>query len=120
MFRKEITLADSLVNKLEMFVCHMYGWKENGVDNVRYCMYCKSGGKVSCDTLPPTNNALHISRANYQTYICWQSLVAQQEQLDTIYHGWMHDGKENCFTLKLMKCKPAPNKVKKLIPKFYT
>ena len=67
-----------------------------------------------------TNNALHISRANYQTYICWQSLVAQQEQLDTIYHGWMHDGKENCFTLKLMKCKPAPNEVKKLIPNFYT
>ena len=36
MFGKEITLADSLVSKLEMFVCHMYGWKENGVDNVRY------------------------------------------------------------------------------------
>ena len=90
------------------------------VDNVRYRMYCKSGGKVSCDTLPPTNDALHISRANYQTYICWHSLVAQQEQLDTIYHNWMHDGKENCFTLKLMKCKPTPNEVKKLIPNFYT
>ena len=60
MFGKEITLADSLVSKLEMFVCHMYGWKQNDVDNVRYhmyCksggnhMYCKSGGKVSCDTL---------------------------------------------------------------------
>ena len=36
MFGKEITLADSQVNKLEMFVCHMYGWKENDVDNVRY------------------------------------------------------------------------------------
>ena len=33
MFGKEITLADSLVNKLEMFVCHMYGWKENNGDN---------------------------------------------------------------------------------------
>ena len=38
MFGKEITLADSLVSKLEMFVCHMYGWKENDVDNVRYHM----------------------------------------------------------------------------------
>ena len=120
MFGKEITLADSLVNKLEMFVCHMYGWKEKALIMLGYCMYCKSGGKVSCDTLPPTNNVLHISRANYQTYICWQSLVAQQEQLDTIYHGWMHDGKENCLTLKLMKCKPAPNEVRKLIPNFYT
>ena len=84
MFGKEITLADSLVNKLEMFVCYMYGWKENNVDNVRYRMYCKSGGKVSsCDTLPPSNYALHISRANYQAYICLQSLVAQQEQLES-------------------------------------
>ena len=57
------------------------------VDNVRYRMYCKSGGKVSCDTLTPTNDALHISRANHQAYICWHSLVAQQEQLDTIYHS---------------------------------
>ena len=98
----------------------MYGWKENDVDNVRYHMYCKSGGEVSCGTLLPTNDALHISVANYQAYICWQSLVAQQEPLDTICHGWMPNGKENCLTLKLMKCKPAPNEVRKLIPNFYT
>ena len=83
MFGKEITLADSLVNKLEMFVCYMHGWKENNVDNVRYRMYCKSGGKVSHDTLPPSDDALHISRANYQAYICLQSLLAQQEQLES-------------------------------------
>ena len=83
MFGKEITLADSLVNKLEMFVCYMYDWKENNVDNVRYRIYCKSGGKVSCDTLTSSNDALHISRANYQAYICLQSLVAQQEQLES-------------------------------------
>ena len=55
MFGKEITLADSLVNKLEMSVCHMYGWKENNGDNVRYHMYCKSSGKFSYDTLPSSN-----------------------------------------------------------------
>ena len=60
------------------------------------------------------------TRANYQAYICWHSLVAQKEQLDTIYHDWMHDDKENCLTLKLMKCKPTPNEVRKLIPNFYT
>ena len=43
------------------------------------CTACKSGGKVSCETLPSSNDALHISRANYQAYICWQALVAQQE-----------------------------------------
>ena len=65
MFGKEITLLDSLVNTLEMLVCHLYGWKENDAD-VRYCMYCKSGGKISSDILPPCNDALnlHISRAN--------------------------------------------------------
>ena len=35
MFGKEIPLPDSLVNTLEIFVYHMYGWKENDVDNVR-------------------------------------------------------------------------------------
>ena len=34
--------------------------------------------------LLPTNDFVHISSANYQAYIYWQSLVAQQEQLDTI------------------------------------
>ena len=34
--------------------------------------------------LLPTNDVVHISSANYQAYICWQILVAQQEQLDTI------------------------------------
>ena len=40
MFGKEITLPDSLVSTLEMLVCHMYNWKENYIDNVRYRMYC--------------------------------------------------------------------------------
>ena len=29
MFGKEITQPDSLANTLEIFVCHMYDWKEN-------------------------------------------------------------------------------------------
>ena len=32
----------------------------------------------------PTNDVVHISSANDQAYIFWQSLVAQQKQLDTI------------------------------------
>ena len=55
MLGKEITLADLLVNKLEMSVCHMYGWKESDGDNVRYHMYCKSSGKFSYDTLSSSN-----------------------------------------------------------------
>ena len=100
----------------------MYGWKENDADNVRYRMYCKSGVKIYCDALPSCNDALkqRISRANYQAYIWWQSLVAQQEQLDLINYGWMYDDEENCLTVKWMKCKGAPNEVRMLIPNFYT
>ena len=67
MFGKEITLPDLLVKTLKMFVCHMYGWKENNIVNVRYRMYCKSGGKISCGVLTSCNDALklHASRANY-------------------------------------------------------
>ena len=46
--------------------------------------------------------------------------MAQQEQLDPINHGWMHDDEENCLTIKSMKCKPAPDEVRMLIPNFYT
>ena len=60
---------------------------------------------------------LLISRANYQAYIWRQNLMAQQEQLDPVNHGWMHDGEENCLTVKWMKWKPAPDEV---IPTFYT
>ena len=69
-----------------MCVCHKYGWKENDIDNVRYRMYCKSSGKISCDALIPCNDALklHISRENYQASIWRQSLVTQQEQLDPV------------------------------------
>ena len=87
-----------------------------------FSMYCASGRKISYDALPTCNDALklHISRTNHQAYIWQQRLMAQQEQLDPINHGWMHNDKENCLTLKWMKCKPAPNEVRILIPNFYT
>ena len=43
--------------------------------------------------------------------------MAQEQQLDPLNHGWMHDSKENCLTVKWMKWKPAPDEV---IPTFYT
>ena len=72
--------------------------------NEAFSMHCESGRKISCDALPTCNDALklHISRTNYQAYIWQQRLMAQQEQLDPINHGWMHNDKENCLTLKWM------------------
>ena len=46
---------------------------------------------------------LLISRANYQAYIWRQNLMTQQERLDPVNHGWMHDDEENCLTVKWMK-----------------
>ena len=84
-------------------------------------MYFKSGGKISCDALPPCNDALklHISRANYQAYTWRQGVMAQQEQLDPVNHVCMHDDKENCLTVKWMKCRSTPDEGRMLIPNFY-
>ena len=56
---------------------------------------------------------LHISRAKKQVKIWRKSLVVQQEQLDPINHGSMHDDNENCLTVKWMKCKPADIKCRR-------
>ena len=50
----------------------MYGWKGyDSVDEIRYRMYCQSGGKISCEHLPPCAEVLelHAMRANYQPRI---------------------------------------------------
>ena len=63
---------DETMDQLKRFVCHLYGWREtNSLQDVRYKMYCQSGGKLSCEKLPPCDDVLelHISRANYQAYI---------------------------------------------------
>ena len=112
---KEIQLTESLVATLEKFVCHMYGWKgHESLNEIRYCMYCQSGGKISCEQLPPCNDVLelHMMRANYQAYIWRQSLGPQQTEVD---HGWLRDEESNCLDIKWMRCNPAPDEVRFIV-----
>ena len=63
---------DELLNGLNRFVCHMYGWKGNdSVNEIRYRISCESWGKIACEKLPPCEDVLklHILRANYSTAI---------------------------------------------------
>ena len=108
------TIDDDLMNSLLAFVCHMYGWKETIlVNEVRYRMYCQSGGKVACEKLPPCESVvrLHAMRANYQAYIWRQSLLQYQDEMDPTEHGWLIDIDGN-LDIKWMDCNPAPDEVR--------
>ena len=88
----QIEIADSTVTWLNRFVCHMYNWKggEESINEIRYRMYCQSGGKIACEKLPPCKNVLqlHILRSNYQAFIWRESLLAQQTESDPLQNGW--------------------------------
>ena len=106
-------IDESLIDLLIKYVCHMYSWEgSNSVNDVRYGMYCKSGGKISCEKIPPCEDVLrlHIRRANYQAYIWRQSLVSQQHEADPQEHGWCLDD-EGCLDIQWMNCRPAPDEV---------
>ena len=93
-FGTETNIDDFLMGMLIKYVCHMYSWEGNDlVNDVRYRMYCQSGGKISCEKLPPCEDVLrlHIRRANYQAYIWRQSLASQQHQADPLENGWCLD-----------------------------
>ena len=65
-------ISQTTLQTIKSFVCHMYGWKGfDSVDEIRYRMYCQSGGKIACQQLPPCTDVLelHVMRANYQACI---------------------------------------------------
>ena len=65
-------IGTEILHSLTEFVCHMYGWNGyDSVDEIRYRMYCQSGGKISWEHLPPCAEVLelHAMRANYQPRI---------------------------------------------------
>jgi hypothetical protein len=110
---KNIHITESLFEIIQSFVCHMYGSKGNDSnDEVRYRMYCRSGGKVSCEQLPPCYDVLqlHTKRANYQARIWRESLINNQSEVDPLEHGWMLD-ENQVIDIKWMTCNPAPEEV---------
>jgi len=61
--------ASSLYDKV------LHGRKINDVDEMRYHIYCQSGGKMGCEYLPPCRDVLvlHTKRVNYQAKIWRES-----------------------------------------------
>ena len=45
-------VSSDLQETIERFVRHMYGGKGSEVNEMRYQLYCKSGGKIGCENLP--------------------------------------------------------------------
>jgi hypothetical protein len=68
---EEPSVSSQLKETLESFTCKMYGGKDGAVNELRFRMYCQSGGKIGCENLPPCKNVLdlHIQRANFQAHI---------------------------------------------------
>ena len=103
-------ISDSLMKIIEKFVCGMYGGKIDSVDEMRYHLYCKSGGKLGCEYLPPCRDVLilHTKRANYQAMIWRQSLTQYQQDMNPQQHGWIVD-EDGDLDIHWMKCRPAPD-----------
>lgn len=109
-------VSEETLTILESFVCHMYGKKDSAelgisVDDLRYDVYCRKNGKVSCASLPPCKDVLyqHIKRSNYQARIWRMCLDASVEECDPSEHGWGVD--DSGLFVKWMTCKPALDEV---------
>ena len=78
-------------------------------------MYCAKKAELSCEFLPPCLSALnqHILRANYQTKVWRNSLVARPITPSPDSHGWKIN--EGSLTIIWMDCKPAPDEVLELV-----
>ncbi len=81
---------------VEKFVCRLYGYEAQNVNDVRIAMFKEGVGKgksvPDSNKLPPTSDALakHILRVNYQAYIWKHALIATQEKPPTPdRHGWL-------------------------------
>ena len=118
-------VSEETQSVLESFVCHMYGKKDAlklgiSVNDLRYDIYCRKSGKVSCEGLPPCLNVLsqHIKRANYQTKIWRMCLDPLVERCDPSEHGWGKD--DGGLFVKWMTCNPALDEVNKdiIVPRF--
>ena len=104
------SISAERLHSLTEFVCHK--WKEyDSIDGIRYCMYCQSGGKISCEHLPSHVEVLvlYAMTANYQARIWTESLVHFQNEVNSEDHGWFIDGTNYQLDITWMRCNPAPD-----------
>ena len=94
-----IDITSDTKEKVETFVCRLYGYHCDSADALRHELFTKplskKEGPPETQNMPPTSDALgkHILRANYQTYIWKNAMNADIEVPLPSWHGWlMSDG----------------------------
>lgn len=95
-----------VIDGIERFLCSVYGFQLNNINDVRFYLFCKAKN-VQCHQLPPTKDALvkHIQRANYQTKIWKDALIANVCLPSPAKHGW--NIKDNTLSVHWIDKPPA-------------
>ncbi|CAC5360780.1 unnamed protein product [Mytilus coruscus] len=68
-------VGEELSKTLERFLCAIYGYEINNIDELRFRIFCNAKN-IHCHLLPPTKDTMlkHMKRANFQAKI-WKSAL---------------------------------------------
>ncbi len=108
-----------LLSRLFTFVCYLYGYDSNNINDVRVDMFttpmAKKKPPPESQYLPPTADALekHLKRANYQSYIWKHALEADPVLPSLNKSGWIKT--QDKLEIDWMENEPAPVAVLELI-----
>ena len=83
-------MPENIIEKIEKFVCVMYGLDKVGkVNEARYKLFCSSAGSES--SMPPCQDTLlqHAMRANYQAAIWKRANMSTISAPTPLQHGWV-------------------------------
>lgn len=93
-----LQLSDTILEDLEEFVCHLYGWKVKNLNEARWKAFRSKVNKEHKVTdialLPPCRQVFHYhtERSNYISYV-WKNSRNPIIDLPPIQeHGWFEDG----------------------------
>ena len=99
--------SEEMIEKLESYVCCLYGMEmETSVNNLRYVMF--KGGKYGEETLPPNQDSLlqHIKRVNYECFIRRRCCEAHIGAPSPVGNGWIEE--DGCLCIEWITIPPAP------------
>ena len=95
----DYVLNVSTTQRLEKFVCHLYGYPSSTqVNDVRYKVFCHASSSLPEKSMPPSQDALqnHCKRANYQAAIMRNSLMNIMNA--PVGQGWHLDSNQLTIT----------------------
>ena len=113
---ENLELSMNTIEKVETFVCRLYGYECNSTNMLRLEMFtaplARKKGPPETQSLPPTSDALrkHTTRANYQAYIWKHALDSDIDIPSPNGHGWLMDIDGN-LSIDWMDQDPAPQAV---------